>query len=806
RLTESVLFYAEKLGVRPEVFGRSYKGFTPVLPQLLKLAGFQGVIHFTPLDGWQLSKETQSKMFWKGTGGVKFPALMKFPLRSDDHATFFTLPKKMGYSMSGDQTPTFVLAHYPLQKVVWFSDLMRASKYGNILGRVPKIDEYFERTKYTGSEKSFGFNDYWVNYLLKSVQEDRTGPVSDWVEFYRLYAEISAMQNIRGLFASIKKSYIHDETMRGVLEKKIAPLFENVEKRIFGNADDIKNVPSINEVSEISEMISSQLTYSICGKPIEELEKLSDSELDKICGMLFINPLSFSRTVHVDVTELGELPAVGGKVLLAKRSLKKGSKDLKKRLEAVIELPPLGYTWVGHTQSNQNISTSSEAAENENRENNEAGTSENVSRANTADKTVYDESDSVNGLNTQTSKNSQTSKTERRGWSALVSSVTNIFSKGNSKKTAEPNLVERVREKVEQRGRGVFEQENYLLRNDYFEARVDTITGEIKSLTTSNTRGNRFAYNLAFRSPEDERKDDPRSEYGPLFGYTIMAADKFEIESPGPITGVLRVTGRLMRHDGEVAAKFTQRIIIRRLSRVLEFEVELEPVLEPGSKPWDSYYAARFAWSDQLADVFGGVHGGSFELETQLLQCPEFVDIRSEKRSITILCNGMPYHRLFDEYRMDTILIPHNEKCRKFRFGVGVDLPNPGNTAQEFLLGGFQPNGVIPSPAIPSAWLFTTGAKNVVIVRLEPLFEKLDENDLPTGETSADLSGLRIIFQETENSPCTFTFRTFLPIRKAFKTDLLRKRTEELAPETEDIGHITLDIRGRELLPIEIYL
>ena len=357
----------------------------------------------------------------------------------------------------------------------------------------------------------------------------------------------------------------------------------------------------------------------------------------------------------------------------------------------------------------------------------------------------------------------------------------------------EPQLVEKIEEKIERRGAGIQVQESYLLRNDYFEVRIDTKTGEMRSITTPTIRGTRFAHLLAFRSPAEERKNDGRNESSPNYGYTISCADAFEILSAGPVVGKLKVTGRLMRQDGTLAANFVEIFTIKRFTHVLELEIEIDPILEPGDTPWDSYYAARFAWTDAIDAVRGGVQSGAYSMNLHQLQTPEFVDLRSDTgtESFTILTGGLPYHRQFDSNRIDTILIPQGEKTRKFRLGIAVDVPQPVYAAQDFLLSDLQATGMIPVPKNPFAWLFNVTAKNILVLRMEPLFEK-----------DNTISGLRVILLETENRKTAFSFRSFLPITKAFKTDLLRTPGEECT--ITDGERVRLEMHGREMLPIEI--
>lgn len=787
RLVQGVLLYVQKLGVRPEFYGRMSKGYTPVLPQLLKLCAYEGAIHFAPRDGWKLPKEHQSRISWQGTDETKIETLQKFPLDADAPDTFFTIPHKMGYSSSSDQNVTHVLARHPGKKCPWMTDLLRASRYSSVLGRLSRLDEYFSNTKYSGVTKSFGFGKYWNNILLQSVRENRVDPVSSWSHYYRLLAEITALQTLLTLRTGIDRDRTKFESFTEKLEKSYTPVLEGIEESLFGEKETTVNESeekdSGNENSrfksigdlpkpvrvhtfastekrrrEIEQLFLDEVAFAIYGKPIEEIEKLSDAQIEKLVGVLLVNPLSFARTMRVDISELPKLPKAEGNVRLVREFKHAG--ELRK--EAVAEVPPYGFLWIGPG----NVAEEDAEVPSEIIEKNEAPTAPSL-------------------------------------WGKFKTLLL------GEKKTVrnEPPLIEQVAEKIERRGHGIEVKDFYLLRNDYFEVRIDVVTGEMRSLKTFNVRGNRFAHHLAFRVPQEDRQHDPRGESSPHFGYTISCADHFELLSAGPLCGRLRVHGRLMRQDGTLAAKFVETYTIERLSRVLALEITIEPALEPGDKPWDSYYGARFAWNDPMTDVFAGVNGGSYLLESELLQAPEFVDVREENGSISILCGGLPFHRLHEGGRLDTILIPKGETATTFRLGIGVDLPHVYQSAQEFLLDDFAATGMIPAPQTPAAWLFSLGVKNVVILRIEPLFEKRTFSEETQGESAFEqndtLTGFRLILLETENTHSNFSLRSFLPLKKAFKTDLLRNIKEERPIEDD---RVKLEMHPREVLPLEIYL
>ncbi len=239
----------------------------------------------------------------------------------------------------------------------------------------------------------------------------------------------------------------------------------------------------------------------------------------------------------------------------------------------------------------------------------------------------------------------------------------------------------------------------YFLRNEYFEIRIDVDTGELRRLASYETgniemsrgllrmpgRGNRFACQVALKLSGDDLKNDTRPEQHGGYGYTIMTADRFEIEMAGPPEGRLTVHGRLVMPDGRMAATFHETFTVRRGSRIIDFKITFEPTVEPQDHVWDNYYGCRFVWKDQLAEVRTGVHERLWVTERDYIQAPEAVDIRSEVNiGITLLTNGLPFFRRYGINHLDAILIPKEESERTFKMGIGVDLEQPIITALEY--------------------------------------------------------------------------------------------------------------------------
>lgn len=330
--------------------------------------------------------------------------------------------------------------------------------------------------------------------------------------------------------------------------------------------------------------------------------------------------------------------------------------------------------------------------------------------------------------------------------------------------------------------------EGNLLRNDFFQVELHPVTGTIKSIRDFVRRENRLAQQIAFRSArpmrmaQGGRGDDEEAHY------TVMAADEIRVVSPGPLVGQIVSRGRLLDLEGQIVARFVQTLRLERGSRVLELDLELDPIREPEADPWNSYYGLRFAWGSDTMDLYRSVHLGSVSSEIAQVEAPQFIDLREEKTRTTILTGGLPYHRRFGLRRLDTLVIVRGESARRFRLGIGVDLPYPVPAA----LGLLAPEVIVreaSSPLAPSGWLFHVNAKNVVATAWEPVVSE----DRPTG--------VRVRLLETEGRHTHAVLRALRPVKTARKTDFASPSPVEL-PVADD--QVTIEIGPHEWVEVEV--
>ena len=291
--------------------------------------------------------------------------------------------------------------------------------------------------------------------------------------------------------------------------------------------------------------------------------------------------------------------------------------------------------------------------------------------------------------------------------------------------------------------------EEHTLGNEFFNVAIDPATGAIRSISTFNTRGPRLAQQIAMRLSEgggDEAEQDAQ--------YSTMVAEEVAVTANGPVMGEIRCRGRLTDRQAKRLAGFVQTTRVWRGSRIIEIDIELDVAQSPGPNPWQSYYAARFAWGDPTSDLFRSVNMAVSATDTERLESPHFVDIRVDERRTTLLCGGLPYHRRLGLRKLDTLLVVQGETARRFRLGVGIDLPNPMPAALGWLAPPTLLPGMAPPPA-PSGWLFHLDSRNVVATSWEPI------------AADGRLDGFRVRLLETEGVNTQLALRTFRPAKSA---------------------------------------
>ena len=330
-----------------------------------------------------------------------------------------------------------------------------------------------------------------------------------------------------------------------------------------------------------------------------------------------------------------------------------------------------------------------------------------------------------------------------------------------------------------------------VIRNEFLEATINPTTGAMQSLKDYGKRGNRLSQQLALRAA------GPRRQVGQAWHdsdesveYSVMAADSVEVSAATTAYGEVVVSGRLLDHEGKLQAKYRETFRLWRGTRILHLEIALDPMIEPAADPWNAYYACRFAWADETAELFRGVNQTRQKANRKQLEAPLYIEINTGEIQTTVLTGGLPYHKRIGDRMLDTLLSVRGERQKTFHLGLGVDLPQPHNEA----LGMLAPETLVyQTAAAPqsgdSSWLFHIDARTVVATHWEPVSE------------GGAIAGVRVRLLETSGRAVRARLSAFRPVSSA--------RTMNFAGEPRgecqlNEGRVQLEFSPGEWIELEI--
>lgn len=875
--------YLDAFGTAPKIFARREAGYAQILPQLLKLTGYEAAFARTR-DGWTLLEKPtdRSRFLWQGRDGSTVAAFCKKPLDASESEEILQLPERIGNSYYSDDATSIVFERRPGKGSRWLSDFFRMDRYSPVLGKFYDFNEYFEVTRGAGDKEKFVKDQFKTNFLTRSARRERPDLVSNWPRRRRLGAILSALDGLEATVReatlkakrddaalnSLFSTYLNASTR---LSARVAATLDALDARFLvpdvessaettettettENAETIENAPtpqtaSTAQVAQSTENAPTPQTASTADldATFAELEAEKDATLDAAArylaaasksaktensnGFLFVNPAATAQEVVWETrrndVELPQAPQSSQTSQTSDAPTENSLDDAARRAEAaelgfqlrtftgadglrqhIATLPPTGSYWIPKTPGVEYRFLNRPAFE--------------TGALDPADFPApsNDESGKPSAKSASPAKSDSADATPKRKNSLFrqfaaklrggASGSTDSDASNDAEKDANAESTPRsaLVEYVEQRYSAKEIERYYVLRNEYFEVKVDPTTGSVRRLTTFNvdapvvsngllrhpSRGNRFAWDVALKLPASLRRDDCRSPEDSCYGYTVSAADKISVLASGPALGRLRIDGRLVAPNGEKAATFTQILTIRRESRIIEVDAEITPLISANGAPWESYYGVRFAWKDGLADLYGGVGATLIWTGRDYLQAPECVDVRSEENiGITVLSAGLPYFKRAGDTRLDAVLIPAGETRRRFRFGVGVDLERPHRTALEFADVPPFTLADVPSPKRIAATPFASSAGNVQILERRSILD-----------ASGDFVGTRLTALETVGSKTTTTLKASLPIERVEFTDFNGEQTDK-SLESPTGSAFDVEFRPRQLRVMNVY-
>ncbi len=322
-LERGLAVYEHHLGQRPRVFARRPFGLSPLLPQVLARTGFRGALHFT-LDDGRFPTGNQSKVRWRGLDGTQIDALTRLPIEAHRPELFLKLCTRLGDVMDLDHVATAVFAHWPGQTTCWYEDLRRMDAYSPVLGRFASMQKYFESTQHAGQQVDYGPDGYRSPYLGQMVNAAETDPVSRHVRYYQRRAKLDAARALFTLAAAAATAGgLGGTDLREPALRTLATEIEDQLAAASGEESDL----------------DTRLDAAVSDAEGALAAAVAGAGRAPAPGHLLLNATAQPRRTWIDVSDLAGVPDTAGAVRVAA-----GDGAAK---EAVVEIPPFGFAWVG---------------------------------------------------------------------------------------------------------------------------------------------------------------------------------------------------------------------------------------------------------------------------------------------------------------------------------------------------------------------------------------------------------------------------------------------------------------------------
>jgi hypothetical protein len=241
------------------------------------------------------------------------------------------------------------------------------------------------------------------------------------------------------------------------------------------------------------------------------------------------------------------------------------------------------------------------------------------------------------------------------------------------------------------------------VRNEFFEAEIDTQTGGLRGIRDHRTRVNRLGQVLTYNPGSTARCTGVR------------------LASAGPALGEVITEGVLLDEQERELATFSQRFRAWLGRPILDIRIQITPIHAPEGYPWHAYFGARFAWGDERSALLRGVNGTAYVTSHTRPESPDYLELRLGKQATTIFPGGLPFHQRHGARMADVILLPEGETARTFDLAIGLDREYPAQTA----LGLVTPVPLVPSAKGPphvgaTGWLFHLDMPNIALLGMRP--------------------------------------------------------------------------------------
>ena len=154
-----------------------------------------------------------------------------------------------------------------------------------------------------------------------------------------------------------------------------------------------------------------------------------------------------------------------------------------------------------------------------------------------------------------------------------------------------------------------------------------------------------------------------------------MICDKLEVLERGPVRVVIRISGRILASEGEVA-QFRTTLSLASQSKTINFVTEIKPLLEISGDPWKNSIRCRFHTAFKDGKVYRCYHDVGEETGQREYTSLHYTRIVSGDGKSFDMYNRGNQHYIHEEGILENVLFSEKEERRVFEYAVGIDNPN----------------------------------------------------------------------------------------------------------------------------------
>ncbi len=306
------------LGSSPSIWGRRRYGMTTLLPLILDRSGFRGALHLALDDGLYPDTE-ESRIRWEGCDGTTIDATTRIPLPVDSAASFLRFPSRLAESMQQDQTAAIVWARWPEVRNPFWADLERIHSQSQVLGRFVTFRQFFDQSDDAGRHSRFHESEYLSPFLIQAVAAQERDPISRFRRHFHRRARFDAAAQFQALTAVLSEQPI------GSAETSA------LEEEVEAAGPDLQSAETEPETA-VDARLESLVQQAAAGLSQRFLAGRGEP------GYLILNPLSFNRTVTVELPKIESPPATQAPIRHVQ--FDSGHRHV------TLDLPACGYAWV----------------------------------------------------------------------------------------------------------------------------------------------------------------------------------------------------------------------------------------------------------------------------------------------------------------------------------------------------------------------------------------------------------------------------------------------------------------------------